>query len=59
MIRKLNLERLQRLALISQVIDLLPDEGQFLDPLRSEVELETGIVALARAIATPQQATYR
>ncbi|WP_323039507.1 plasmid recombination protein [Gemmobacter sp.] len=59
MFRKLGLERLQRLGLISQVIDLLPDEGQFLDPLRAEIELETGIVALARAIATPQQAAYR
>ncbi len=59
MFRKLGLERLQRLALISQVIDLLPDEMQILDPLRSEVEFETGVMALARAIATPQQATYR
>jgi len=59
MFRKLNLERLQRLALISQVIDLLPDEAQVLDSLRSEIALETGIVALARAVATPQQASYR
>ncbi|WP_028029760.1 hypothetical protein [Gemmobacter nectariphilus] len=59
MFRKLGLERLQRLALISLVVDLLPDEAQILDPLRSEIELETGIVALARAIAVPPQPTYR
>ncbi|MDP2084231.1 MAG: plasmid recombination protein [Gemmobacter sp.] len=59
MFRKLELEPLHRLALISQVIELLPDEAQILDPLHADIELEAGVIAVARTITMPQQEAYR